>query len=139
MNKNKYFEKQVSYWGKYFGLPDLVVKPDKRITKYAAYCYRQQMEIRYSPKHIPDYSKNGLIGLALHEIGHIKTNAGYYRGWEREYLAQKFALNNIRKHLPSYYKEAVADTKWYVVEYSKTNEKWQRMYIKGYGKLLKEI
>lgn len=140
MDKAKFFEEQVKYWTKKVGLSPFIVKLDRRITKYAAYAYRgQPNEIRYSHKYINDYTKNGLIHLGLHEIGHIKTNTRYCRRWKREYEAEKFALNKIKKYIPNYYKKAVKTTNKYVTQYSKTKEKWQLPYLKGFGKLIQEL
>ena len=140
MNKCKFFENQVKYWVKKVGLSHFVIKLDKRLTKYAAYVYSGvPNKIRYSPKHIPNCTKNQIITLALHEIGHIKADTKYCRRWKREYKAEKFALKMIKKYLPTYYKEAIKDTKSYVVDYSKTREKWQLPYIKGFGKLIQEL
>ena len=143
MDKLKFFEEQVKYWTKKVGLLYFPVISDKRITKYLAYSYVvPQNKIKYSPEHVLNCTKNQIIQCVLHELGHIKTCNKNWKNipqWKREYKAEKFALKTIRKYILNYYKKAIKDTKEYVTRFSKTKEKWQLPYIKGFGKLIQEL
>jgi len=134
MNKCKFFETQVKYWAFKLRVAKPIVKPDKRITFYHAYACPQKNLIRYSVCHTETSTKEDLIHLALHELGHFKTwSYNDMTQIEREYRAEKFALNVFKKHLPNLFKSALSNTK------SVVDNPEYPLYKKPFTKLLKEF
>ena len=93
MNKCKYFEYQVLYWGKKFKVPNLKVRKSTKLKKYVAMTCRwyegnkKCSEIIYSPEGLERYSKRELIQYALHELGHTIFRRSRL-SWKREYEAE---------------------------------------------------
>lgn len=86
--------------------------------------------LRYNSKRINKLEKWELIYTALHEIGHIKTDAK--TRMEREYKAEKFTHKAIKKYYPKYYRRVLGYTIW-VVEHERG------VYKRAYNKLLEEM
>jgi len=89
--------------------------------------------MRYNEKRITKekLSKCYIKMFICHEIGHIRTKGKTLE--EREYKAEKFALNTIRKYYPEYYQRALQETR-IVAKYA-----YHKVYRVAFAKLLKEI
>ncbi len=117
-----------------------ILKPtiyrDNRLQKYVASvsgCGCSEcgnMILRYNSKRIKRLEKWELIYIALHELGHVKTDAETRE--EREYKAEKFAHKAIKKYYSKYYRKVLGYTLW-VVEHERG------VYKRAYDRLLKEM
>lgn len=90
----------------------------------------QNMILRYNSKRIKRMDKWEIIYTALHELGHVKTDAKTRE--EREYKAEKFAHKAIKKYYPRYYRKVLRYTLW-VAEHERG------VYKRAYDRLLKEM
>ncbi len=117
-----------------------ILKPniyrDNRLKEYVASvesCSCKECEnviLRYNSKRIKSLDKWELIYTALHELGHIKTDAP--TRVEREYKAEKFAHKAIKKYYPKYYRRVLRYTLW-------VTEHERGVYRRAYDRLLKEM
>lgn len=141
MNKSKYFEQQLMYWGNKFNISNLTIRISVRLTKWTAMAYwwregnKKHAEVIYSPFKLKNYSKVKLTRLALHELGHT-LNRRTQLAWKKEYNAEKFALATIKKYMVQYYDKCIKytrlDYKWY-----RANKR--RAHELGFKKLLDEV
>jgi len=147
MNKEKYLENKLKEFGKKLRIKlPLEVKSDKRLRNYMAsiteYRYINNNELfylmKYNPKQIRKATKATIIHCILHELGHIKL--GHVNLPEKEltneiimeceYEAEKFALKNIKKYEPQYYKQSLKN----IIDIKENIN-----HSKAYQRLLEEI
>ena len=139
MDKIKFFIKLVMNLDKKLNLPKIMLWKDNRLgSNYVASVLegfevitKQKLQIiRYNEKLIRKMPIPDIIHAVLHEIGHIKTT-GKTRV-DKEYNAEKFAVEKIKKYYPRYYNRAI--------DYIKHAQHFQnQIYAKAFGKLLKEL
>ncbi len=112
-----------------------IIRKDNRLQTYVASVNEcnckecKNITLRYNAKKVNHLSKWELTYIALHEIGHIKTDAP--TRVEREYKAEKFAHKAIQKYFPKYYRNVLGYTIWVVANQS-------GVYKRAYDRLLKE-
>ena len=132
MNKNLYFENQAKVWAHMYDIDNLDIKPSKVKFKETAYAQTTFKRIRYSSKNIKKLSKIKIIHTVLHEIGHLMHSESLTI-MKGEYEAEKFALKNIKRYLPKYYKKALKTTE----QYTKISN--SRPHTFAFAKLIKEL
>ena len=136
MNKEAFFIDVVNKLCGKLKIPKPSIYRDNRLQVYVASvgaCACKEcgnMILKYNGKRINRMKKWELIYTALHEIGHIKTDAP--TRVEREYKAEKFAHKAIKKYYRKYYRRVLGYTLW-VVEHERG------VYKRAYDKLLKEM
>lgn len=146
MNKVKYFEDNVIEFQKLCGIKDeILVQKDNRLKKSFAsvntWIWVDTMKpfflIKYNEKLMPKANKRQIIQTIFHELGHIKHDhfCSCLSLFEKEYQAEKFALINIQKHRPEYYKSYIKGLKNTVKSYNVASK---RVYIRAFARILKE-
>lgn len=137
--KIKYFGENVYKFCEHFKVKKpLTVKPDGRLKIVTAEVVsvigrktgKKGFIIRYNPVHISKLDYWKLTYVALHELGHIKTNQSC-RQFDREYRAEKFAQSIIKKHFRLQYPRYRKYILWYI------NSKEMDIYKKVFLKLIK--
>jgi len=111
-----------------------VISRDNRMGQYIAgvtFC-SQGYEMIYNMKRMKYTTKNLIIMIILHELGHIKKGEGKDK-IETEYIAQKFAMNSIKKYYPKKY---IPILKFIYKHYTNHHNK---IYKQSFGKLAKEL
>ena len=133
------FQILVSYWAGKLNLPLPLYRKDNRSRFCAAINYCDDCKFynfMYNFKRIKKYTQALIAGIIFHELGHIK----YYNKVEnikervkREYLAERYSLDCIKKYYPDYLKRIIKNTK----ELLKDKE-WVRdfpEYVKAFNKI----
>lgn len=112
------------------------IQRDNRLQGYVASVQQcackdcDEVILKYNSKRINALEKWEIIYTALHELGHVKTDAP--TRVEREYKAEKFAHKAIKKYYPKYYRNILRYT-LHVAECERG------VYKKAYDKVLKEM
>ena len=141
MNKFKFIEKNIQKYKIKLGIKESIkVRPDGRWLRKVMGAYKEPNNylIKYSPKKTNRVSKNYLILVILHELGHIKLRhfeelaKGIFDMERWEYEAEKFSINLVKKYIPKYYEKAVEELKDY---FNIENE----VYRKAFTRLYKEL
>jgi len=142
MNKVKYFRNHLKELHKKLNIKaNIELKQDNRLGKYVAHvqpydcpcCKDNFFRFRYNTKKIKNASKIEILMVILHELGHIIYQ--HYKIKDRlkkEYEAEKYAVLQIKKYYPSYYKKAIKSIKDY------TNHS-DKIYRIAFTKLYKEL
>ncbi len=103
-----------------------------KLKHYTAWCsYKLKLKnyrISYHPDRILNCENKKIIYIAIHEVGHTKTKISNRE--KSEYIAELFALRNIKKYYPKYY------TFKYTKEMINQNIKW---YSEAFKKVIKKI
>lgn len=117
------------------------VKQDNRLGRYSAHvrmydccdCEDKFYVFRYNTKELKDATKVEILMTILHEFGHIKyRHNGDTDRIEKEYIAEKYAMQMIKKYYPKKYKQALR----YLACYEEHND---RIYKIAFTKLHKEL
>lgn len=132
------FQNLVSYWVGRLNLPLPLFRRDNRI-KYVAYInYCENCKVFnfvYNFDILKDYDQAQIANVIFHELGHIK----YYKKSQnlaeekKEYIAEKFALNCIKKYYPDYLKKIIKFTKEFL-----NDEDWCKefpIYVKAFKRI----
>ena len=143
MDKLKYFRKNLEHMHKVLEVKaNIELHRDNRLGKYyvahvepndCPCCLDNYYKFRYNANKIKKASKVEILIIILHELGHIVYN--HYKIKDRikkEYEAEKFAITQIKKHYPAYYKQAVSCVKSYIKHSDK-------VYRCAFTKLYEEI
>lgn len=105
----KYFVKHMTKWGIKFGVPLEEIARDNRmwfsarVKKYYGkhYCW-------YNSKHLAEWETN-MPHIIFHELGHLKNYIPYTKSIKKkvksENIAEKFALQMLKKYYPKLYKK----------------------------------
>lgn len=144
MNRIRYFKRKVKELSLLTDIDvDIVTRKDDRLGQYSAcvsiYLYCDTHEpvylFRYNSRRLETMTKYDIINMVFHELGHIKYRHEFDNEKEleqMEYEAEKFALNNIKKHFGDYYPIALQSLKSY-----ETNE--NVLYKKAFMRLYQEV
>jgi hypothetical protein len=96
-------------------------------SKYVMLCEQSKNEIIFS-YYFPFLLKEPLSYVTcviLHEIGHTKNNFG--DAIKREYFAEKWMLNTLKKDYPKFYPNAIKDGHYFL-----DDNKWKNKFPKHY-------
>jgi len=144
MNKIRFFKRKVKELALLTNIEeDIELRRDNRLGGYSAciclYLYCDTHEpvylMRYNERKIKDMTKAEILNMIFHELGHIKFKHEYDNKKsieQMEYEAEKFAIENIRRHYPQYFQKVYCNLKKY-----KTHDR--AVYRKAFGKLIDEI
>ena len=118
MNKLLYFHTQTKKLCKLIRIQDPVyIKDDKRLRGYTACIVYlentktkvKEYALKFNPTQIKDCRKDEIIHIILHELGHWVTTL-FNKGKtieDKEYFAELFALDTIKKYYNKYYKKTI--------------------------------
>lgn len=112
------------------------IRASKKLKNYLALAYVGHNEISYDRNSIGQENYLYLILTGFHEVGHFVDTKG--RRAEREYKAEKFALNLLKKYYPSKYTIAIKNIREILNRYKCQQKKWHKPYIKALTKILRE-
>ncbi len=134
MDKEKFFKDVIDKLCGKLKILKPIIRRDDRLQTYVASvsgCAEcRDMILRYNGKRIKKMEKWEIIYTALHELGHVKTDAP--TRVEREYKAEKFAHKAIKKYYSKYYRRVVGYTIW-------VSQNEIGVYREAYDRLLKEM
>ena len=144
MNKAKYLRSQMEDLHKKLDIKaNIELKRDNRLGHYVAHvakhscqgCYDNYWIFRYNGKKIKKATKLEIIMVILHEFGHIIQQHYSRQGKpniQKEYEAEKFALEHINKYFPKQYNKALRFIKEYITHDDK-------IYRLAFTKLYEEL
>jgi len=131
MDRLKYFDKKLFEACKELNMECPYITQDNRMGKYMActniWLWKDTLKefyvIRYNMKELIKARKVDILLMVFHELGHIKYE--HLKQNEKaidicEYEAEKFAIENVEKYYPKYYKTALDTLKG--TEYNKKRE-----------------
>jgi len=121
------FQLLVAYWAGKLNLPLPMFRRDNRMVWVAHIHHCDDCEyynFSYNFERIRNHSDASIMSIVFHELGHIK----YYKKKlkntiEKEYLAERFSLDCIKKYYPDYLDQIVKDTKELM-----QNKKWCKKF-----------
>jgi len=141
MNRPEFLIKNIGKYKVELGIKDKIeIRPDGRWIKKIMGTYKEPDNylIKFSSKEIKKMSKNKIIQVILHELGHIKLRhfeelaKGIWDMERWEYEAEKISLELVKKYIPKYHKKAVEGLRDY---FEIENE----VYRKAFTRLYKEL
>lgn len=119
------------YWREKLKIPFFIINVDNK-TKYSAYiCLHStgfpELSINIKSLSLRKNKYLGNVEIIFHEFGHI-INKTYLKKntIKSEYLAEKFAILNIKKYFPKYYHNFMES--WRKI----LNKKWKKQYPNHY-------
>jgi hypothetical protein len=111
----KYFVKQICYWGEKLRIPIEKTFRDNRlwVSARVKWSYGKNY-ITYNSKHLMNWNIDGLKYIIFHELGHLKYRLPYRNKKQKitsERNAEKFALRMLKKYYPTVYKRRLKHLK----------------------------
>ena len=140
-DKIKFFGKNIyNFCGRFKIKKPFIVKPDKRYRTTTAEVLsgrnrktgKKGYIIKYNPKEISGLEYWKINYVVLHELGHVKTKQSGNE-FDREYRAEKFAHDMIKKHFQPDYPKYCKYISWYI-DFAKDD-----IYKKAFIKLSKKL
>lgn len=108
------FQNLVSYWAGKLLLPlPLFNRNNRMIWVGHIHCCEdcEYYTFTYNFKRLKILSDPSIMNVIFHELGHIKNYKKKFKELEAEYIAERFALDCIKKHYPDYLDKIIEDTK----------------------------
>jgi len=117
--KIKLFKQVIKKFSKKEKQDKIIVTEDKRLRNILAYASqikiknKKYWKIAFNAEAVSSADNWRIIHIALHEFGHIVTNAK--TAVDREYRAEVYALTMIKKYYSSHYQECCEMDLKYVI------------------------
>lgn len=112
INEGQFLE-LLDKWLDYYEIHEISINRDNRVSCLASVAYDElncEYILRYNWKELRGCKKHTMLSVILHEIGHIFHPGKYETDKQKiksEYLAEKFALEELKHHHPVHYRNEV--------------------------------